>query len=532
MMDKGHGVYANSNNASYMTYTPGVQKVSEGTQTTNGALHSPKKIPLQPHVPPRISSSPSRNNNTQQVHPESPIPPRLSSLQQQHQQQQQQLQPQSPQKTTTSHHLPSHDQLNNATSMAVSHTLEPSPTLSSTDTSTSTNPSVSSPGKTSVRAGASSSTSSQLPESPTTVSTLAAYGLPHAATSVNGNSTANGSFASGSEAYHTAPSGSPSSSPSSRSRVRPVSYSPTKVTDPSAAAARLTSLATTPIPPPPPLPANASPRIHQMASIPPVADDVMAAGRPDQLHHQRSPSDYSPTALSSEQYSPTGIVDDIQQQQQGASNALLSQQLSSQQQQQPSQQLSSQQQQQRSQPLHTSNPTLNPTAGAGGGYQIAPLSSASASPRAHHASPFGPPNRASTMEPRKVGSLLLPETHLTPHAPTTSQQFPPGTGGAGEGSSTSAYTTARPRRKQIYRRNTCSADLGSTSYRHSDGELEMDELEEARRRMEALKKSSSRRMSKRKKDEDDDRVLIGTRIGEDHVNYVLMYNMLTGIRVS
>lgn len=60
----------------------------------------------------------------------------------------------------------------------------------------------------------------------------------------------------------------------------------------------------------------------------------------------------------------------------------------------------------------------------------------------------------------------------------------------------------------------------------------MDELEEAKRRMEALKKSSSRRMSKRKKDEDNDRVLIGTRIGEDHVNYVLMYNMLTGIRVS
>ncbi|ORY97082.1 hypothetical protein BCR41DRAFT_314706 [Lobosporangium transversale] len=50
--------------------------------------------------------------------------------------------------------------------------------------------------------------------------------------------------------------------------------------------------------------------------------------------------------------------------------------------------------------------------------------------------------------------------------------------------------------------------------------------------MDALKKSSSRRLSKRKKDDDNDRVLIGTRIGEDHVNYVLMYNMLTGIRVS
>ncbi|KAI8603466.1 hypothetical protein EDD21DRAFT_302249 [Dissophora ornata] len=60
----------------------------------------------------------------------------------------------------------------------------------------------------------------------------------------------------------------------------------------------------------------------------------------------------------------------------------------------------------------------------------------------------------------------------------------------------------------------------------------MDDVEEARRRMDALKKSSSRRMSKRRKDDDNDRVMIGTRIGEDHVNYVLMYNMLTGIRVS
>ncbi|KAG0288597.1 Phosphatidylinositol-4-phosphate 5-kinase [Dissophora globulifera] len=92
--------------------------------------------------------------------------------------------------------------------------------------------------------------------------------------------------------------------------------------------------------------------------------------------------------------------------------------------------------------------------------------------------------------------------------------------------------SSRARRRQIYRRNTYSADLGSTSFPRSDDEVELDELEEARRRMDALKKSSSRRMSKRKKDDDNDRVMIGTRIGEDHVNYVLMYNMLTGIRVS
>ena len=31
---------------------------------------------------------------------------------------------------------------------------------------------------------------------------------------------------------------------------------------------------------------------------------------------------------------------------------------------------------------------------------------------------------------------------------------------------------------------------------------------------------------------EEDRVLVGNLIGEDHVNYVLMYNMLTGIRIG
>ncbi|KAG9067602.1 Phosphatidylinositol-4-phosphate 5-kinase [Linnemannia hyalina] len=133
--------------------------------------------------------------------------------------------------------------------------------------------------------------------------------------------------------------------------------------------------------------------------------------------------------------------------------------------------------------------------------------------------PFGPPARASTMDVCRIrpGSQLLAESAVR------SQQQP---------DSPQGESSSRARHRQIYRRNTYSADLGSTSFRRSDDEMEMDELEEAKRRMEALKKSSSRRMSKRKKDEDNDRVMIGTRIGEDHVNYVLMYNMLTGIRVS
>ena len=39
----------------------------------------------------------------------------------------------------------------------------------------------------------------------------------------------------------------------------------------------------------------------------------------------------------------------------------------------------------------------------------------------------------------------------------------------------------------------------------------------------ALTKASSK---------DDAKVLVGNLIGEGHVNYVLMYNMLTGIRIA
>ncbi len=35
-----------------------------------------------------------------------------------------------------------------------------------------------------------------------------------------------------------------------------------------------------------------------------------------------------------------------------------------------------------------------------------------------------------------------------------------------------------------------------------------------------------------KKEKEEARVLVGNLIGEDHVNYVLMYNMLTGIRIG
>jgi 1-phosphatidylinositol-4-phosphate 5-kinase len=49
----------------------------------------------------------------------------------------------------------------------------------------------------------------------------------------------------------------------------------------------------------------------------------------------------------------------------------------------------------------------------------------------------------------------------------------------------------------------------------------------------SARQKAFRRLSRRKPvEEDEDRVLMGTRISEGHQNYILMYNMLTGIRIA
>ncbi|KAG0205477.1 Phosphatidylinositol-4-phosphate 5-kinase [Mortierella sp. GBA30] len=287
-----------------------------------------------------------------------------------------------------------------------------------------------------------------------------------------------------------------SSITSSINRPRPSSYAPTKVTDVSSTLANMTTLATLPIPPPSTGTTSASLYSASMVAEP-------------------TPGSKSSQSQDTEE---RRSVEHKQQQPQQQSRASA-----------PSEP--------DSQPLPDAAPTVSPSmsimpieasaggaVGAGGGYQGSPKS---ASP-----SSFNPPTRASTMDYRKIqsGSVLFGDTpssssgsksHQQQQQHQHQQQLDP-----------QAESSARPRRNKVYRRNTYSADLATTSFHRSDDEMEMDEMEEARRRMDALKKSSSRRMSKRKKDDDNDRVLIGTRIGEDHVNYVLMYNMLTGIRVS
>ena len=71
-----------------------------------------------------------------------------------------------------------------------------------------------------------------------------------------------------------------------------------------------------------------------------------------------------------------------------------------------------------------------------------------------------------------------------------------------------------------------------------DIQLQAEQIRRERKRAkaqkdaeEALTRPASRRRGSLGK-EDENKVLVGNLIGEDHANYVLMYNMLTGIRIA
>lgn len=79
-----------------------------------------------------------------------------------------------------------------------------------------------------------------------------------------------------------------------------------------------------------------------------------------------------------------------------------------------------------------------------------------------------------------------------------------------------------------------------TSYRPSDmpALVDPDILEQAnqirKQRISKRVKAQAQLEAEARapKEKEREEVLVGNLIGEDHVNYVLMYNMLTGIRVA
>ncbi|KAF2641225.1 SAICAR synthase-like protein [Massarina eburnea CBS 473.64] len=82
------------------------------------------------------------------------------------------------------------------------------------------------------------------------------------------------------------------------------------------------------------------------------------------------------------------------------------------------------------------------------------------------------------------------------------------------------------------RRGSISMARRATRSIHSDMHLDdVAQDDDAARWAEHYKqKRASKR--KRKEDEDDDRVVVGTKVDQNHVNWVTAYNMLTGIRFT
>jgi 1-phosphatidylinositol-4-phosphate 5-kinase len=160
------------------------------------------------------------------------------------------------------------------------------------------------------------------------------------------------------------------------------------------------------------------------------------------------------------------------------------------------------------------------------------------------------PSRAATSSPHRFSS---PPTYPVPLNPSPStHSLPPDSlrhrhtlqvprpGGAVRNShdgSDALYSSGRfsptgAAATSGFRRGSLSLNRRHTQSIHSNmphDEVPLDE--DTMRWAEALKqKRASKR--KRKDDEDDDRVVVGTKVDINHVNWVTAYNMLTGIRFT
>jgi 1-phosphatidylinositol-4-phosphate 5-kinase len=95
-----------------------------------------------------------------------------------------------------------------------------------------------------------------------------------------------------------------------------------------------------------------------------------------------------------------------------------------------------------------------------------------------------------------------------------------------------AYSTGRMSPTTGFRRTSISLIRRATK-NSTQQDITLDEAppdEDAARWAEAIKqKRASRR---RREEEDDERVIVGTKVDQNHVNYVTAYNMLTGIRFT
>ncbi|KAF8247736.1 SAICAR synthase-like protein [Wilcoxina mikolae CBS 423.85] len=144
--------------------------------------------------------------------------------------------------------------------------------------------------------------------------------------------------------------------------------------------------------------------------------------------------------------------------------------------------------------------------------------------------PMGSPAAGSSSQAQQqqplTGSLRQRHTLQVPKPQQGSRTSTPASGSevvaSGRFSPTTSATTPRRQSMTLGRRPTRSI--------HSDNHLEeIPPDEDAARWTEAIK---AKRASRRRKDEEgeDDKVVVGTKVDHNHVNWVTAYNMLTGIR--
>lgn len=146
----------------------------------------------------------------------------------------------------------------------------------------------------------------------------------------------------------------------------------------------------------------------------------------------------------------------------------------------------------------------------------------------HHrySSPPAPSiNDASSIQDSQPSSIRQRHSLQVPRVPSVRRNSRDIGDDAAYSSGRLSPTSGNPRRTSF------SLIRRATKTTQSDGNLDEAQTDEdAARWAEAIKqKRASRR---RREDDDDERVIVGTKVDQNHVNYVTAYNMLTGIRFT
>ncbi|KAI1377879.1 SAICAR synthase-like protein [Hypoxylon crocopeplum] len=154
----------------------------------------------------------------------------------------------------------------------------------------------------------------------------------------------------------------------------------------------------------------------------------------------------------------------------------------------------------------------------------------SPSPQRYSSPPHFPPTGTNASAST---SALQPPTAGLKHRHTLEvPRVPPGRGS--RDSNDTAYASGRfsPTAAGPSQRRA-SLSLGRRNTRSLHSNVPRDEIladDDAIKWAEAYREKRARK--KRRDNEDDDRVLVGTKVDENHANWTTAYNMLTGIRVS